>query len=132
MAPKSKQASPQASRCSCAANFGGWLKIFAVLLGVLAPVFYMLEQNLERFYIFKVDHLADVAKRHVETYGNDTRAIVDAIVAELHGEVSLTSYVNRDEEWIFNNAGGAMGAMYIIHASEFTIPLPLFPLHPPY
>ncbi|KAG7289617.1 Squalene epoxidase [Staphylotrichum longicolle] len=114
MAPKSsqKQASSGASRSSCS-----WLKIFAVLLGVLTPVYYLLEQNLERFYIFKTDQLHDLAQRGIAAHGNDTRAIVNFIVEELSGQVSLTSYVNRDEEWMFNNAGGAMGAMYIIHAS---------------
>lgn len=28
----------------------------------------------------------------------------------------LTNYTDKSE-WVFNNAGGAMGSMYIIHAS---------------
>jgi C-8 sterol isomerase len=110
---------------------GGWLKFLAILLGVLTPVWYLLEQNLERFYIFDLDHLHDVAKRGIEAHGNDTRAIVKHIVDELSGQVSLTSYINRDEEWMFNNAGGAMGAMYIIHASALpSSPLNLQPPNP--
>ncbi|KAK3308046.1 C-8 sterol isomerase [Chaetomium strumarium] len=108
---------PKSSSTPGSSGFSGWLKFFAILLGVMTPVYYLLDQNLERFYIFKLDQLHDVAKRGIETYGNDTRAIVRHIVDELSGQVSLTSYINQDEEWIFNNAGGAMGAMYIIHAS---------------
>ncbi|KAK4127352.1 C-8 sterol isomerase [Parathielavia appendiculata] len=106
-----------APKSSSSSGMGGWLKFLAIVLGVLTPVYYLLEQNLERFYIFELDQLHDVAKRGIAAHGNDTRAIVKHIVDELAGQVSLTSYINRDEEWIFNNAGGAMGGMYIIHAS---------------
>jgi C-8 sterol isomerase len=119
MAPKSaskKQAS------SCSSGIGGWLKFIAILLGVLTPVYYILEQNLERFYIFTPGQLHEVALRGIEAHGNDTRAIVKHIVDELSGQVSLTSYINQNEEWVFNNAGGAMGAMYIIHASTSPFP----------
>ncbi|GAB1315037.1 C-8 sterol isomerase [Madurella fahalii] len=115
MAPKSS--SKQASSSCCSRNMGGWLKFFAILLGVLTPVVYFLEQNLESFYVFNLDQLKEVSQRGIELHGNDTRAIVKHIVDELHGQASVSSYVNRDEEWVFNNAGGAMGAMYIIHAS---------------
>ncbi|AEO63444.1 7e64036a-a7cb-45e3-ad29-66df1cac2caa [Thermothielavioides terrestris] len=115
MAPKSSSSS--SSGCRCAGGLGGWLKFLAILLGVLTPVYYLLEQNLHRFYIFDLDQLHDVAKRGIAAHGNDTRAIVQYIVDELSGQVSLSSYINRDEEWMFNNAGGAMGAMYILHAS---------------
>ncbi|CAI4210426.1 unnamed protein product [Parascedosporium putredinis] len=42
-------------------------------------------------------------------------AIVDFIVTELSEK--HPKHVNLEQEWIFNNAGGAMGAMYVIHAS---------------
>ncbi|EAQ85888.1 hypothetical protein CHGG_07141 [Chaetomium globosum CBS 148.51] len=113
MAPKSGS---KKSSC-CSGGIGGWFKFLAILLGVLAPVYYLLDQNLERFYIFKLDQLQDVSSRAIEKHGDDTQAIVKYIVDELAGQVSLTSFVNQDEEWVFNNAGGAMGAMYIIHAS---------------
>ena len=120
MAPPKKSSQKQSSSSSCAGGLGGWLKIIAILLGALTPVYYLLEQNLERFYIFKTDQLHDVAKRGIAAHGNDTRAIVNFIVDELSGQVSLSSYINHDQEWIFNNAGGAMGAMYIIHASALS------------
>ncbi|CAN8095992.1 unnamed protein product [Discula destructiva] len=93
------------------------LMLLALLVGVFSPVVYFLEQHLESFYIFRPDHLHDLAKRSIAAHGNDTHAVVKYIVDELHGDAALTNYVNLDEEWIFNNAGGAMGAMYIIHAS---------------
>lgn len=102
---------------SSSAGIGGLLKFFALLIGVLTPVVYLLERNLESFYIFELDHLEDISKRAIEAHGNDTKAVLDFIVDGLTTKVG-TSYINYDEEWVFNNAGGAMGAMYIIHASE--------------
>jgi len=93
------------------------LKTIAVILAVVTPVWYFLEQRLEPFYVFETDHLHDLAKRGIEAHGNDTRAIVKYIVDELSDRTETTAYINHDEEWVFNNAGGAMGAMYIIHAS---------------
>lgn len=57
-----------------------------------------------------------MAQRAIGAHGNDTRKVVEFIVGEL-SEKLPGGYINLDEEWIFNNAGGAMGAMYIIHAS---------------
>ncbi len=114
------------AKSSSSGGLGGWLKFFAILLGVLTPLFYVLEQNLESFYVFEVDHLRDLAKRGVEAHPNDTRAIVQYIVDELSQKTTTKNHINLDEEWIFNNAGGAMGAMYIIHASMSRPPSILF------
>ncbi|KAH8887394.1 C-8 sterol isomerase [Thozetella sp. PMI_491] len=106
-----------APNSSSSTGVGGWLRFFAILLGVLSPVFYVLDKNLESFYVFEKDHLHDLAKRGIQAHGNDTRAIVKYIVDELAVRPQTKAYINLDEEWIFNNAGGAMGGMYIIHAS---------------
>lgn len=92
------------------------LAILGLLTALLTSVVYVIDQDLDRFYIFEKDHLHDVAKRGIAQHGNDTRGIVKYIVDELNEKVP--GYVNLDEDWMFNNAGGAMGGMYIIHASE--------------
>ncbi|KAK6211926.1 C-8 sterol isomerase [Pestalotiopsis sp. IQ-011] len=92
-----------------------FLTWIAILIGVLTPVVYLLEQNLESFYIFDKEHLHDLAKRGIAAHGNDTQGIVSYITTELHEK--HPNNVNLDVEYIFNNAGGAMGAMYLIHAS---------------
>ena len=96
---------------------GRLLAVLAVLTALLSSVVWMVEQNLDSFYIFQPDQLHDLAKRGIAAHGGDTGAIVKYIVDEL-AEKS-PAHVNLDEEWVFNNAGGAMGAMYIIHASKW-------------
>ncbi|KAI2621681.1 ERG2 and sigma1 receptor-like protein [Hypoxylon sp. NC1633] len=110
MTPNSKSSSGGLTRL---------LTFLGVLIGIFTPIIYVLERNLESFYVFRTDELHDVAKRGVEAYGNDTAKIVEYIVAEL--QQNHPNHVNPKwnvhDEWFFNNAGGAMGGMYIIHAS---------------
>lgn len=109
---------PSKSSKSSARN-GSLFSILGLVAGLLASVIYLAEKNLERFYVFDTGHLHDLAKRSIAQHGNDTRGAVQYIVDELsetHG-----SYINLDEEWMFNNHGGCMGAMYIIHASKSTL-----------
>ncbi|KAI1166322.1 ERG2/sigma1 receptor-like protein [Nemania serpens] len=96
------------------------LTTIAIVLGVFAPVIMLIERNLESFYIFKMDELHDLTQRGIRAHGNDTGAIINYIVGELaerHPQhVNAHSHDDADE-WMFNNAGGAMGGMYLIHAS---------------
>lgn len=99
-----------------------WIRktsILALVLTLVSALFYFLDSHLEAFYIFSPSQLHELSLRAISTHGNDTREVVRYIVGELNESFS-GNYVNLDEEWIFNNAGGAMGAMYIIHASECT------------
>ncbi|KAK7972706.1 C-8 sterol isomerase [Apiospora saccharicola] len=91
------------------------LAIIAILVAVLSSIFYVLDCNLESFYIFQLDHLHDLAKRGIAAHGNDTRSIVNYITSELNE--MYPNNVNLKQEWFFNNHGGAMGSMFIIHAS---------------
>lgn len=91
------------------------LAVLALLTGLLASLIYVAEQNLDKFYIFELDHLDELSKRALAKHGEDTRSVAKYIVDELNEK--HPQHINLDEEWVFNNAGGAMGAMYIIHAS---------------
>ena len=91
--------------------------ILVALLALLYGLYTFLEARLESFYVFEPTQLHNFAQSAIAQHGNDTRAIVTDIVANLQ-TTAAKPYVNLDEEWIFNNAGGAMGAMYVIHASK--------------
>jgi len=120
---------PQTSASSAPAagprSFTQKATIFAVVFALLTILFKNLDSNLESFYILNPTDLHDLSLRAIGAHGNDTTAVVAFITNEL-SEKLPGGYINLDEEWIFNNAGGAMGAMYIIHASkDFFRPLEL-------
>ncbi|ATZ55186.1 Bcerg2 [Botrytis cinerea B05.10] len=92
------------------------LLTYGALFGLLTALYYFLDARLESFYIFTPTQLHDLSQRAIGAHGNDTAQVVKFIVDEL-SEKHPGGYINLDQEWIFNNAGGAMGAMYIIHAS---------------
>jgi C-8 sterol isomerase len=112
MAPKKSSKS-----VSTASPIPPLLLILGTLTVLLSGLFYFLDQHLEWFYIFSPSMLHELSQRAITAHGNDTTSVVKYIVGEL-SEKLPGGYVNLDEEWIFNNAGGAMGAMYIIHASK--------------
>lgn len=93
------------------------LSTWAIILAVLSSTYLFLDAHLESFYIFTPTQLNDLSQRAIGAHGNDTRSVVNFIVGELN-QVHPGGYINLKEEWIFNNAGGAMGAMYVIHASK--------------
>lgn len=74
-----------------------------------------------RWYVFEPAKLHALTRAAIDQHGNDTRAIISHIVANLTAEYPSSEkriVLNpREDEWFFNNAGGAMGALYVIHAS---------------
>ena len=85
----------------------------SVIFGILS-----LNAHIDKLYVFEPEHLHSTALRAIDQHGNNTHAVVASIVADLQADPKVSWTLASNEEWVFNNAGGAMGAMYIIHASK--------------
>ncbi|KAJ6500065.1 ERG2/sigma1 receptor-like protein [Mycena vitilis] len=95
-----------------------WAVRVVILLLVVA-ICGWLDTIKERWYVFNPSELHELAQAAIASSPNDTAGMIQHIVTNL----TLTYPSNQiklnvdSSEWMFNNAGGAMGAMYIIHAS---------------
>ncbi|KAF2863741.1 C-8 sterol isomerase [Piedraia hortae CBS 480.64] len=96
-------------------SFGS--RLLAILLVVGTIFVAVMDTQLSRFYKFDPGELHRLSLSALDAHENNTKAVVSAIVDGLRRDDSLRPYLAQKEEWILNNAGGAMGAMYIIHAS---------------
>jgi C-8 sterol isomerase len=63
-------------------------------------------------YIFDVETLQRVATAHL---GEPMDRMIESIAADLH-EI-YPGHIDRKPPWVLNNAGGAMGAFCLLHAS---------------
>ncbi|KAA8912377.1 hypothetical protein TRICI_003494 [Trichomonascus ciferrii] len=79
---------------------------------------YLRANYLDRVYIFDPVHLQDIGK---DVISNNPGANSTVILEEVHKRLKdeYGEYINdlNDEDWVFNNAGNAMGSMIVLHAS---------------
>lgn len=74
----------------------------------------------DRFFIFDPEKLHSLVLKSIETHGKtDTKAIVHGFVDLLNADKAVSKHLNLRQDWILNNAAGAMGAIWIVHASVF-------------
>lgn len=75
----------------------------------------------DRWYVLDPPFLHELARDAIAASPDDTQGMIQHIITNLtttFPQASNQIALNADSsEWVFNNAGGAMGAMYIIHAS---------------
>jgi C-8 sterol isomerase len=106
-----------ASGCGCR-YFSLWnSSLLAVFLALFSALYSFLDARLDQFYIFYPKHLHDLSQYTIKTYREDTGSIINFIVAELQEKIS-EKYLSTEEEWVFNNASGAIGTMYSVYHSR--------------
>ncbi|KAK4704409.1 C-8 sterol isomerase, partial [Phenoliferia sp. Uapishka_3] len=111
----------------------------ASLVAFFAVACTVLDAIKSRWYIFDPPRMHALCKEAIAQHGNDTVSIINHIVSTLSesypsyaintpfsdptsplsitAEGTVSGYTPNEAEWVWNNAGGAMGHMFIIHAS---------------
>ncbi|KAI8096291.1 ERG2/sigma1 receptor-like protein [Halteromyces radiatus] len=92
-----------------------WLLKFFFYATLAVAVFLGLDQVKDKCYLFDQNVLQQVAQKNIALYSNDTRLMMHKIAADL--DQAYPGHIQLKEEWVFNNAGGAMGSMWILHGS---------------
>jgi len=91
----------------------------AIYLLITLATFSWLDTIKDRWYVFDPVHLHELQLSAISASPNNTSGMISHILSNLTATYPNTRVsINTDSsEWVFNNAGGAMGAMYVIHAS---------------
>merc|ERR1711991_792002 len=75
-------------------------------VGILAAIFFV---DLCHTHVFEPEVLQKLANEAIEAHGTNISAIVVDLVDRLSKVPGYGSHMTAKQEWIFNNAGGAMG-----------------------
>ncbi|KAJ9109188.1 hypothetical protein QFC21_000517 [Naganishia friedmannii] len=103
-----------------------WLSLpgFGIFLAFVVAICLWLDGIGPRFYHFQPTKLAEIVTHSLEQQkmqnSTDTYALVEDVItriAEAYPDTRVRTDFRDRDEWMWNNAGGAMGSMFIVHAS---------------
>jgi len=107
--------------CTCSTSLFN-IRFLGIYLPIILSIFYIIDKNvLSRLYIFEPAKLQQLAQQSIDLFGgehgNNTLLFEDLTrrLQKEYGEKHIADLNHK--EWFFNNAGGAMGSMIILHAS---------------
>lgn len=92
--------------------------LFIFISLISSPLSYVKNKFLPECYIFDPDTLQGLVKDTLEEYPDGNNTVLFNSLGKKFKE-TYGPYVNElnFEDWIFSNAGGAMGTFFIFHAS---------------
>ncbi|ONH69069.1 C-8 sterol isomerase [Cyberlindnera fabianii] len=95
-----------------------WLSLPIVLYSVYAVFNSLFYTWLPKNYVFDQPTVTRIANEAISRHGaNETQAILEDLAVSLKSQYGeLINDLNWDD-WVYNTAGGAMGTMFILHAS---------------
>ncbi|KAK2462312.1 hypothetical protein APHAL10511_005618 [Amanita phalloides] len=111
------------STCKSSSNESMFVKWTTrlLLLSIFIGTCQWLDTIKDRWYVFDPQSLHQLAQAAIASapHATDTGSMIDHIVSNLTATYpsSVIRINPNTQEWVLSNAGGAMGAMYIIHAS---------------
>ena len=79
-----------------------------LFLAALIPIFYTLDQYVHLGFVFDPVVLQQIAQKNIATHGNDTVAMMRSITEDLKVEYGDAIHDWTEDDWFWNNAGGAM------------------------
>lgn len=88
----------------------------AVLIAILSIIMYLCINPPS--YVFTPEVMHDISKRAIAETApgpNRTQLIIESVVTQLNEQ--FPGRLLPRPQWMFNNAGGAMGAMLVLHCS---------------
>lgn len=92
-------------------------------IAVLSPILYVLDSYyIPNQFIFSPTKLQQISQNAISihsssSHSNTTEALLRRITQDLRAEYGEAVQDWSGDDWFFNNAGGAMGTMVILHAS---------------